>query len=116
MNLPNADHAVVDVRKLRDYVLNTEHQRGRHKARVFASTFGIKVDDAEAFRGYLLQAAKLQDVIVGDVGDYGTQYRMDIKFTWNEKSDDIRITWFVRIDEDFPRLVSCFVRLKRRQT
>lgn len=37
MKLPNAERAVVDVRKLRNYCLNAEHPRGQHKARVFKS-------------------------------------------------------------------------------
>lgn len=37
MKLPNADRAVVDLRKLRDYCLSQEHPRGQHKARLFKS-------------------------------------------------------------------------------
>jgi hypothetical protein len=33
MKLPNPKRAVVDIAKLRDYILNPEHPRGRHKAR-----------------------------------------------------------------------------------
>jgi hypothetical protein len=34
--LPNADHARIDPRKLRDYALNPEHDSGRYKAEFFA--------------------------------------------------------------------------------
>jgi hypothetical protein len=34
--LPNADRALIDPRKLRDYALNPEHVSGRHKAAYFA--------------------------------------------------------------------------------
>ena len=34
--LPNADKAVIDPRKLRDYALNPEHDSGRFKAAFFA--------------------------------------------------------------------------------
>ena len=40
MTLPHAEAAVVEVvdpRKLRDYCLNPNHPRGKHKARVFRS-------------------------------------------------------------------------------
>jgi hypothetical protein len=37
VNLPHAELAVVDIAKLRDYCLNADHLRGRHKARVFAA-------------------------------------------------------------------------------
>jgi len=35
MKVPNADRAVVDIRKLRDYCLNLLHDEGKHKARLF---------------------------------------------------------------------------------
>ena len=35
---PNAEYAVVDIRKLRDYCLNFEHSTDKHKARLFQST------------------------------------------------------------------------------
>jgi hypothetical protein len=40
VKLPNGDRADLGT-KLSDYVLNPEHQHGRHKARVFASSLGI---------------------------------------------------------------------------
>ena len=40
MKLPNADRAVVEIEKLRDYCLSSSHPRGRHKARVFCHCFG----------------------------------------------------------------------------
>lgn len=40
MKLPNADRAIVDVAKLRDYCLNPNHEEGKHKARVFAASLG----------------------------------------------------------------------------
>jgi hypothetical protein len=32
MKLPNADRAIVDIVKLRNYCLNPQHPSGRHKA------------------------------------------------------------------------------------
>jgi uncharacterized protein DUF6883 len=55
--LPNPENAIVEVRKLRDYCLNPDHPRGRHKARVFASALGLTADDAEEVREALLSAA-----------------------------------------------------------
>jgi hypothetical protein len=50
MKLPNADHAIVEIEKLRDYCLSTPHPRGRHKARVFLTALGISASDAEELR------------------------------------------------------------------
>lgn len=31
MKIPNAERAIVDIRKLRDYCLNPEHDVGKHE-------------------------------------------------------------------------------------
>lgn len=58
MILPNAKDAFIDLRKLRDYSLNFESPKGRHKARVFASALGITSENAEKLRACLLDAVK----------------------------------------------------------
>ncbi len=47
MKLPNAENAVIDIKKLRDYCLNPNHPEGKHKARVFLEKLDIGRDDAE---------------------------------------------------------------------
>ena len=46
MILPNAASAFLDIRKLTDYVLDSDHSLGRHKARVFKAALGITSVDA----------------------------------------------------------------------
>ncbi len=58
MILPNPERAFVDLAKLQDYCLNPEHQRGRHKARVFAAALGLTADQAEQLREALLIATR----------------------------------------------------------
>jgi hypothetical protein len=41
MKLPNAEKAFVDIEKLSGYCLNTAHERGKHKARLFSSVLGL---------------------------------------------------------------------------
>jgi len=56
MKLPNAARAVVEIEKLRDYCLNTNHPRRRHKARVFSTALGITAEDSEELRDAILSA------------------------------------------------------------
>ena len=63
MKLPNGDRAIVDIAKLRDYCLNPEHPRGKHKARVFAAALGFTVDDAEKLRAALGEHPALQEAL-----------------------------------------------------
>jgi hypothetical protein len=39
MKIPNAENAVVDIRKLKDYCLNPQHEEGKHKSRLFGYTW-----------------------------------------------------------------------------
>ena len=58
MLIPNAERAVVEIRKLRDYCLNPQHDEGKHKARLFAA-IGITAQEAEELQSMLRQAARL---------------------------------------------------------
>jgi len=66
MRLPNGERAMVDIRKLQEYCLNSQHPRGRNKARVFASV-GIRETDAEELRMALLAAASKADAELGSL-------------------------------------------------
>lgn len=110
MRLPNPDRAIVDMRKLRDYCLSTDHPRGRHKARVFARTLGFTSANAEELRDLLLTAARTWDAIPADADAYGQRHVVDLVVNTLGEDVTIRSTWIVRTGEDFPRLTSCYVR------
>jgi len=109
MKLPNADRAFVDVVKLRDYSLNTEHKEGKHKARVFADALGLESDDAAWLRQKLLNIAKSEDCQMGRETDYGQRSVIDFELTREGKTARVRSAWIIRKGEDFPRLVTCYV-------
>ena len=56
MRLPNAEHAAIDIEKLKDYCLNPEHPKGKHKARVFYEKLGLTRNDAELLRELVLES------------------------------------------------------------
>jgi len=109
MKLPNADRAFVDVVKLRDYSLNTEHKEGKHKARVFGDALGLKSDDAAWLRQKLLSIAKSEDCRIGRKTDYGQRYVIDFELIREGKTARVRSAWIIRKGEDFPRLITCYV-------
>ncbi|MHB1233803.1 MAG: DUF6883 domain-containing protein [Burkholderiales bacterium] len=109
MRLPNAERAVVDIVKLRDYCLNANHPRGRHKARLFAAALGVTAEDAEELRELLLQGIRHQEAIPGVIDAYGERYTVDIPATRLRRQAVVRTAWIVKRGEDFPRLTSCFV-------
>ena len=67
MTLPNADRAIVDLAKLRDYCLSTTHPVGRHKAVVFQSALGLTAADAERLAEMILQGVRDQPATAGHV-------------------------------------------------
>lgn len=71
MKVPDAEHAVVDIRKLRDYCLNSTHEHGKHKARLFLAALGITAIDAQELRNILLEAVKTHDAELGRRDVYG---------------------------------------------
>ena len=110
MQLPNGDRAVADIRKLREYCLNTTHRRGRHKARVFEAALGLTLRDAESLRTALLQAARATETAKpGEQDSHGRRYILDFPWTWSGRQATLRSAWIIRPDEDFPRLTSCYV-------
>ena len=58
MKLPNAENAFVDIEKILNYCLNQTHERGKHKARLFASVLGITAKDSEQLKQLFLMEAK----------------------------------------------------------
>lgn len=108
MKIPNAQHAVVDIRKLRDYCLNPQHSLGKHKARLFASALHMATNDAEDLRNFLLQAVKTHDARFGRYDVYGQRYIVDFMVTWHERKSMIRSAWIIEHDSDTPRLTSCY--------
>ena len=109
MRLPNAENAVVDVAKLRDYCLNPNHPRGRHKARVFFAALGLTAARADDLRAALLAAARTEDATRHDHDEYGERYVLDFLMTGPAGQAQVRSAWIIRSGEAFPRLSSCYV-------
>jgi hypothetical protein len=112
MKLPNAERAFVDIEKLQGYCLNPFHIRGKHKARIFSSTLGLTLDDAEKLRETLLEAAKNSEAAAGVEDQYGKRYIIDFLMTTAKGQAEIRSTWIILKHEDFPRLTSCYILKK----
>ncbi|WKZ35598.1 MAG: hypothetical protein QY332_18465 [Anaerolineales bacterium] len=109
MKLPNANHAVVEIEKLRDYCLSANHPRGRHKARVFATALGITANDAEELRQAIMSAVVTEKATPTERDEYGQRYVVDFRMKIQGRQADVRTSWIVRIGEDHPRLTSCYV-------
>jgi hypothetical protein len=110
MRIPGSERAVVEIRKLRDYVLNPFHLRGRHKARVFEASLGYTGEHSVALQQEILEAVHARDdarLVTTD--DFGERYVLEFEVEGPKGKVEIRTIWIVRRDEDFPRLVTCYL-------
>jgi len=108
MKVPNAERAIVDIRKLRDYCLNPTHDEGKHKARLFAAALGMTANDAEDLRGALLEGVKTDNARVGRRDEFGQRYVVDFVLEWHNKRAMVRSGWIIEQNSDTPKLTSCF--------
>jgi hypothetical protein len=108
-NLPNVDLALVELRKLEEYVLHPTHPRGRHKARVFERTLGIGRDDAAWLRSQILSALNETEAIELEPDSYGRRWRADVAIGRQDRSAVVRTLWLMRTGERVPRFVTCWV-------
>ncbi len=109
MKIPNADRAIIDIEKLRDYCLSESHPRGKHKARVFVSALGLTTENAIELQESLLSAVISEDAELSENDEYGQRYILDFVMRYKNKEGTIRSTWIGRRGEETPRLTSCYV-------
>ena len=107
MLVPNAERAVVDIRKLRDYCLSPLHDEGKHKARLFAA-IGLTVNEAEELQAILLQVVKTSEASLGRRDSYGQRYIVDFPLNWRGKETLIRSGWIIEHGMETPRLTTCY--------
>ena len=108
MKIPNPEQAIVEMRKLRDYCLNTKHRIGKHKARLFKASLDLTIEDAEALQAVLRDIVKTHEAELGDNDEHGQRYQIEFEMTWQSKRATLLSAWIVRPDEDFARLVTCY--------
>jgi hypothetical protein len=108
MLIPNAENAVIDIRKLRDYCLNPAHDDGKHKARLFVSSLGMMAEDAEDLRQILLEVVTSHEARLGRRDEFGQRYTLDFTIEWQNRSALLRSGWIIEHDSEIPRLTTCY--------
>ena len=109
MKLPNGERAFLGT-KLEDYSLNLLHRDGRHKARVFQSSLGISLANADVLRRALNHAAATSENAIhhGNNG-FGEVYELRFPLATDRGTAIVLSAWVIRDREDFPRLTTCFI-------
>ena len=109
MRLPRAEQAVIDPRKLRDYLLSSEHPVGRLKAAFFvqlgfsAATNWVRLD-LELRRLAMEGSAEL-----GERTSFGQKYVVRGRITGPVgRTADVLSVWIILNNEKNPRLVTVY--------
>ncbi|MEM8602955.1 MAG: DUF6883 domain-containing protein [Cyanobacteria bacterium P01_H01_bin.121] len=109
MKLPNPEQAVIPFEKLEGYSLNSNHSEGCHEAIVFRSALGLSIESANELRTALRAALQTGTAIEVQRNAFGQKYQLDFAMTRNNSTAIIRSVRIVRNNEDFPRLITCYV-------
>lgn len=110
MILRNATRAIIDPRKIRDYVLNRDNPVGQHKARVFAGVLGFDRSNVQLLIEQIRRGVVVYPAEPGRVDQYGARYRVDMIVTGPRGSAPVRTAWIYRTGSDVPELVTLHVR------
>jgi hypothetical protein len=106
--LPNAEQAVVEPAKLRDYLLAHVHPVGRFKARFFCG-LGYTPDGWQVLRDDLLRLASSGGAEPGEPGFYGQKFTVSGTLTGpNGRSATVKSVWLVPPDGDAPRFITAY--------
>lgn len=112
MKLPNAHLAVVDQRKVADYLLNAAHPDNGGKARFFEA-LGYPASDAARLVDALRAVAETGETIERVESRYGEKYVVDgllVSQTEKGRSRVLRTVWIIERGLDAPRLVTAYPR------
>ena len=107
--LPHPEQTIINIDTLVGYCLNPEHSDGQHKARVFKSALNIGIADVEFLKVALLNAVHQNEASPTKRNAYGEQYVIDFEMNHSGQTAIVRSAWIVRDNENFPRLVTCYV-------
>lgn len=104
--LPNAQDAWIEEGKLKGYLLNESHPKGRAKARFFRAR-GFSDQDWEGMADALRHHARHNEIVAERPSAYGVNYALDCHVPTPDRSNPcIRTVWEIRTEDSRPRLIT----------
>ena len=108
MNLPNAEHALVEDAKLLGYLLNPDHPHGLHKAR-YLEGFGFVASDADQLRDALLAHGRSHEVAAVRQTGFGPRYAVEgLLLSPDGRNPLVRTVWQMDKGEVATRLITAY--------
>lgn len=108
MKLPNAHLAIVEQRKICDYLLNSGHRFGASKARFF-SEFGFRVETWEVLADALRAQGRQHEVSKVRETGFGPRYEVDGEMQAPDgRRPRVRTVWQMDEGQIAPRLITVY--------
>jgi hypothetical protein len=108
VRLPNADLAIVEDAKVRDYLLSGSHPVGRFKS-VFFVALGFSGDQWQLLRDALLQLALTSDASSGQPSPFGLKFEIRAILRGpSGRQADVVTVWMVSNGLNFPHFVTAY--------
>ena len=107
MRVPNAERALIDPAKVRDYLLSTSHPVGRFKARFFLE-LGFQAESWGTFVEALREQHLTREAMPVPPDQYGQRFVVRAILQGPAAGAPVVSVWFVRTGEDFARFVTAY--------
>jgi hypothetical protein len=107
VRIPNAETAVIEAAKVRDYLLNPDYPDNRGKARLFAA-LGYERADYERFVEDLRTQHLTMDALQTGSTEHGEYWRIEAPLRGPRGSARIRSIWEIRRSASAPRLITAY--------
>jgi hypothetical protein len=105
--LPNSLLAVTDHNKIQRYALNSNHPKGKEKARVFNSVLGFHYENWDALSDQIFDKLQTAEISKHEVTEYGSRYNVPIRINGlKNKSMVVNTVWQIDIGSNRPRLIT----------
>jgi hypothetical protein len=109
--LLNAEHAVVDYRKLSTYSLDLTHPSGGNKAKVFQSALGYNPTNSNVLASRVQEGILNAPAKVLDANQHGQRMAVDMPILGvNGETVIVRSGWIYEPDAAVPRMTTIFVK------
>ncbi|HDR2708995.1 DUF6883 domain-containing protein [Enterobacter mori] len=109
--LLNAEHAVVDYRKLSTYSLDVNHPVGGHKARVFQSALGYNPTNSDVLAGRVREGILTGPAKILNADQYGQRMAVEMPILGiNGETVIVRSGWIYETDAVVPRMTTILVK------
>ncbi len=108
MKIPNAAQAIIHPDKLRGYLLDADHKRGKSKAALLLS-FGYAPGNWQQLENDLRQYHLTAEVTAVRETLYGLRYEIQaILITPNGRPLQVRTVWQIDKGTEYPRFITLF--------